>query len=377
VRVDSLPREHVPFVDLAAVHEPLREELLRAIGAVIESGAFTNGPAVTSFEHRFAAYCGTASCVGLSSGLDALRVALLATSIEPGSHVLVPAMTFVATFEAVSQADAVPVPVDVCEQDYCLDAAAAAAALTARTSAIMPVHLYGQMADMRTLAGLATRAGIALVEDACQAHGAWRDGLRPGAASHAAAFSFYPGKNLGAVGDAGALVTNDETLARRATALRDHGQTAKYRHELVGYTARLDTIQAAVLIRKLAFLDAWNAGRRSVADLYLNALDGVGDLVLPDVPDGSTPVWHLFVVRTAYRSRLSDFLAAGGIETGRHYPQPPHLTPAYVSLGHGRGAFPVAERLAREGMSLPIYPGMRPAQAEYVVDRIRTFFAHG
>ena len=368
------PGVAVPFLDLSPMHAPLRDELVREIGALIDSGAFTNGPLVSSFEAAFAAYCGVDHCVGVSSGLDALRLGLLASGLEPGDEVIVPAATFVATLEAVTQAGGVPVVVDVSEGDYCLDPEATSAAVGPRTHALLPVHLYGQLADMRALDAIGESRGIHILEDACQAHGAERDGIRAGAAGSAAAFSFYPGKNLGAAGDAGALVTGDAGTAARVRALREHGQTAKYVHAYEGWTARLDAIQALVLSQKLPLLDGWNEQRRGAARFYDQALEGVGDLVLPAVPLGSSPVWHLYVVRTREPETLAAFLRERGIGTGRHYPDPVHLTGAYEWLGHRHGAFPVAEALARECLSLPMFPGISEAQLAAVADGVRAFF---
>ena len=255
----------VPFVDLGRLNEPIRAEFLEAVAGLVDSGAFVNGPAVGSFERAFASYCGTGEAVGVASGLDALRLALLAGGIQPGDEVIVPAQTFVATLEAVTQAGGTPVPADIGPLDYNLDPAAAEAAVTSRTRFLLPVHLYGQMADMQSLRSVADRAGLAIVEDACQAHGAERDGLRAGGGGLAGAFSFYPAKNLGAMGDAGALTTDDENLAEAVRALREHGQRRKYHHDLEGYTARLDTIQAIVLELKLRLLDGWNEERRAAA----------------------------------------------------------------------------------------------------------------
>jgi dTDP-4-amino-4,6-dideoxygalactose transaminase len=364
----------VPFLDFAPMHRPLKERLVQAIDELLESGAFTNGSWVGEFETAFAEYCEAPTCVGVASGLDALRLALIAGDLQPGAEIVVPAATFVATAEAITQAGGRPVLVDVLDSDYCMDPAAVESALTPRTQWIMPVHLYGQMADMRALRATAARHGVRLIEDACQAHGAERDGVKAGSSSDAAAFSFYPGKNLGAAGDAGALVTNDDELATRVRALREHGQTAKYVHAFEGWTARLDTIQALVLAHKLPHLDAWNEDRRDVARAYEAGLAGVGDLVLPPVAEGSNPVWHLYVVRTADPSALGTALRERGIGTGRHYPDPVHLTAAYEHLGYGRGAFPAAERLARECLSLPIFPGMTGVQVEAVVDGVRSFF---
>ncbi len=274
-------RSTVPFLDLARVHAPIADEVLGDVAELLETGAFTNGPPVAAFEAAFAAYCGAAHCVGVASGLDALRFALIALALEPGDEVLVPALTFIATFEAVTQAGGIPVPVEISAADYGLDPTAAAAAVGPRTRALLPVHLYGRLADMAALGALARQHGLAVVEDACQAHGASRDGLRPGSAGPAA-FSFYPGKNLGAMGDAGALVVDDAGLDRSVRSLREHGQSRKYEHDTIGWTARLDTVQAAFLLRKLPLLDGWNEQRRAAADLYSEGLTGVGDLVLPE-----------------------------------------------------------------------------------------------
>ncbi|HEV3477923.1 MAG TPA: DegT/DnrJ/EryC1/StrS family aminotransferase [Gaiellaceae bacterium] len=375
--VSAEPAVAVPFLDLGVVHRPLKEELLAEIGELIDAGTYTNGPQVAEFERWFAEYCETRHAVGLASGLDALRLALVAGGLEHRDEVIVPANTFVASFEAISQAGGHPVPVDVSEDDWNLDVGLAAEAVTPRTRFVMPVHLYGQLADMRAVAGLAARFRLAVVEDACQAHGAERDGVRAGSAGLASAFSFYPAKNLGAFGDAGALVTDDEQLADKVRALREHGQRAKYRHEFDGWTARLDTIQAIVLLRKLPLLDGWNGERRAVARAYAQRLDGLGDLGLPPVPLGSNPVWHLFVVRTARPDALAEHLRVRGIGTGRHYPEPAHLSGAYSSLGYRDGSFPVAEALAREGLSLPIFPGMSEQQIDAVTEAIEDYFAGG
>jgi dTDP-4-amino-4,6-dideoxygalactose transaminase len=364
----------VPFFDGAAMMDGLKEDLLAELSELIDSGRFINGPQVAEFEASFAAYCQTAACVGAASGLDALRLALIAAGLERGDEVIVPAQTFIATLEAVTQAGGVPVVADVAESDYNLDPDAAEAAVTSRTRFVLPVHLYGQMADMRALGLMAMRHGVALLEDACQAHGAERDGLRAGAESLAGAFSFYPAKNLGAMGDAGALVTDDLELADRVRALREHGQTEKYRHVTAGFTARMDTLQAIVLKHKLPHLESWNDSRRAAARFYTDALEGVGDLRLPPVPEGSNPVWHLYVIRTADPEALAGFLGEQAVATGRHYPEPPHLSAAYAELGHRAGAFPVAEAISREGLSLPMYPGISEAQLTAVVEAISEFF---
>ncbi|MEO5574603.1 MAG: DegT/DnrJ/EryC1/StrS family aminotransferase [Gaiellaceae bacterium] len=369
------PAAVVPFLDLAPLHAPLRAELLAAFGDLIDASAFVNGPAVSAFEAAFAGYCGSRRSVGVASGLDALRLGLIACGVEPGDEVIVPANTFVATLEAVSQAGATPVPADVTETDYNLDVDAVRAAVSERTRYLMPVHLYGQMADMHALLQLAEERGLRVIEDACQAHGAERDGLRAGATGAAAAgFSFYPGKNLGAMGDAGALTTEDEAIADRVLALREHGQTRKYEHDVEGWTARLDAIQAVVLTRKLERLDAWNDLRRHAAAWYDEELNGVGDLRLPQTVEGSTHVWHLYVVRTADPVGFAAHLAARGISTGRHYPEPPHLSRAYAHLGYPKGSFPAAERHASEVVSLPIFPGIAEEQLAAVAHAIADYF---
>ena len=368
-------RSAVPFFDPSTSFAELKPKLIAEISELIDSGAFINGPQVGAFETAFGKYCGANHCVGLASGLDALRLGLIAAGIEPGDEVIVPANTFVATLEGVTQAGGVPVLVDVSERDYNLDPAAVEAALTRRTRFLMPVHLYGQMADMQALRAVAERAGVAIIEDACQAHGAERDGLRAGASGLAAAFSFYPAKNLGAMGDAGALVTTDPELAAITRALREHGQTRKYHHEREGFTARLDTIQAIVLLHKLPLLDHWTEERRAAAAAYSEALDGIGDLVLPAVAVGSKPVWHLYVVRTQEPQRLAEFLDDRGVKTGRHYPEPAHLSPAYAGLGYEQGSFPVTEQVAAGLLSLPIFPGISETQIAAVVDAVTEYYA--
>lgn len=365
---------HVPFLDLARTHAPLVDVFTGEFEALLESSTFVNGKQVETFESEFAKYCGTLDAVGVASGLDALRLALAASDVGTGGEVIVPAMTFVATWEAVSQVGAVPVPVDITDDDYNLDIGAVEAAITSRTIAIVPVHLYGQMAEMDGLLRIASRNGLRVIEDAAQAHGATRDDHVAGASGHAAAFSFYPAKNLGAVGDAGAMTTNDEQIAFRVRALREHGQSRKYHHDEIGWTARLDTIQAAILLIKLGYLNEWNDQRRAIAALYLDALAGVGDLDLPNVPDGSSPVWHLFVVRTTDPVGLADHMSQLGVASSRHYPQPPHMSRAYSSLGYPEGAFPVAEAVGRECISLPIFPAMTETEVLRVTDAVKSWF---
>jgi dTDP-4-amino-4,6-dideoxygalactose transaminase len=366
----------VPFLDLELQHRGVRAEIAQDVETILDSSAFINGPQVAAFEAAFADYCHGEHCVGMASGLDALRLALVCAGVAPGDEVIVPAMTFIATWEAVSQVGAVPVPVDVDAADFGLDPSALVAATTQRTSAVVTVHLYGQMADLRAILRVSEERGLAVIQDAAQAHGAERDGVRAGAVGHSA-FSFYPGKNLGAIGDAGAIVTSDGDLARRARALREHGQERKYHHDEIGWTARLDTIQAAALLRKLPYLDGWNEQRRAVAAQYSAELRDVGDLVLPETATDSVHSWHVYVVRTSDPEGLAAHLRPRGIGTGRHYPEPPHLSAAYAHLDYGVGAFPVAEGVASECLSLPLFPGMTETQVELVVEGIRSWFGGG
>lgn len=365
----------VPFMDLRAIHAPLEGEIFSRLSGLVDRSEFVTGPTVAEFEEAFAAYSGTGYCVGVGSGLDALRLSLQALGLGAGDEVIVPANTFVATFEAVAQVGAIPVPADVSLTDYNLEPSAVEAAVGSRTRVILPVHLYGQMADMNALTEIAHRYSLDILEDACQAHGASRAGRRPGD-QFPAAFSFYPGKNLGAFGDAGAVATNNERLAGHVRMLREHGQREKYLHEEVGWTSRLDAVQAAVLAVKLPHLAAWNDDRRRIAARYDEVLDGVGDLALPPRAAESNPVWHLYVVRTADPERFAASLRDDGVQTGRHYPQPPHLSGAFRHLGRRSGEFPVTEQLAEHSVSLPVFPGMTDAQIHAVGASVRDYFEH-
>jgi dTDP-3-amino-3,4,6-trideoxy-alpha-D-glucose transaminase len=368
------PSYRIPFRNLRGLHVPLRDEILAGISELLDTDAFTNGPQVEEFEHAFAGFCETERCVGVGSGLDALRLGLIATGIEPGDEVIVPANSFIATYAAIRQAGGVPVLVDASERDYNIDVEAAEAAITERTRLLLPVHLHGQMADMRALEGLAERRGLHLVEDACQAHGAVRDGVRAGASGVAAAFSFWPGKNLGAVGDAGCLVTNDAALADHVRALRDHGQVVMFEYEYQGYTARLDTVQAIVLLKKLPHLERWNEERRAIAAFYTSALAGVGDVQTLPVPEGSAPVWYLYPLVSERRARIVEELASRGIRAGRQTRQPAHLAPAFAWLDRRAGEFPLTERLAFDTLFLPLYPGLREEELESVVNAVAAAF---
>jgi dTDP-4-amino-4,6-dideoxygalactose transaminase len=360
----------VPFLDVQATYAELRTELDAAYSRVMRSGQYILGPEVQAFEEAFAAYCGVSYCVGVGNGLDALQIALRAYGIGPGDEVIVPAHTFIATWLAVQTAGATPVPVDVDAVTRNIDAAAVARALSSRTRAIVPVHLYGLPVDMAPLLALARERGIAVIEDAAQAHGARCHGRRAGALADAAAWSFYPGKNLGAFGDGGAITTNDEAIAQEARSMRSYGGTVKYVHETFGLNSRLDPLQAAFLRVKLAHLDEWNGRRRAVAAFYADRLQGLSGLRLPLVPSSVEASWHLFVVEHQERVALMNLLARRGIATLIHYPIPPHLSGVCKPLGWPAGSFPVAEKLAATVLSLPMGPHLTSSQAALVVDAL-------
>jgi dTDP-4-amino-4,6-dideoxygalactose transaminase len=361
---------HVPFVDLKAQAELLGEEYRLVMESIVSRAAYTMGPELTAFEEEFANYCQCDFAVGVSSGTDALKLAYLAAGVGPGDEVIVPVNTFIATAEAVSHVGARPVFVDCQPGTANIDPALIEAAITDRTRAIVPVHLYGQPADMDAIRAIAGKHGVPVIEDACQAHGAEYRGRRTGGLGMAGAFSFYPGKNLGALGDGGAVVTNDADIAAELRLLRNHGQEDKYTHRVVGYCDRLHNLQAGFLSAKLPHLDAWNAARREAAGRYdalLSGVTGVGRLsTLGDV----SHVHHLYVVLVNDRDRVREVLADEGIETGVHYPVPLHLTPAYASLGHAAGDFPAAEALAVRSMSLPMHPHLSSAQTKFVAEQL-------
>lgn len=360
----------VPFVDLAAQQREVDDEVQAGLRRVFDSTAFIGGPDVGLFEQEYAAFTGVSRCVGVGNGTDSLELALRAAGVDPGDEVIVPANTFIATAEAVSRIGAVPVPVDVDPHYLLIDPDAAVAALTDRTRAIMPVHLYGQTAFVEQLESAAARAGIVIIEDAAQAQGAARNGRRAGSLGHAAGTSFYPGKNLGAAGDAGAVVTDDVGLADRVRVLGEHGSPRKYRHTTVGMNSRLDTVQAVVLRAKLARLEHWNGLRRAAAQHYaslLAPLAAEGRVWLPAEAEGNHHVWHLYTIQVQDRDRVLEALGEAGIGAGVHYPVPVHLTGAYAPLGYARGAFPVTEAAADRLLSLPMFPHITPAQQERVV----------
>ncbi len=351
----------VPFLDLGAAYRELQDEIDAAVGESMASGWYIGGPEVERFEREFAAFTDADQCVAVGNGLDALVLSLRALGIGPGDEVIVPSNTYIATWLAVSQVGATPVPVEPREDTFTIAPDRIEAAITPRTRAIMPVHLYGLPADLDPILEIALNRGLRVVEDAAQAHGARYKGRRVGAHGDAVAWSFYPGKNLGAFGDAGAMTTNEPEIADRVRVLRNYGSRVKYVNEVQGYNSRLDPVQAAVLRVKLRHLDDWNERRRGIASRYLTELAGTS-LHLPVIPSWAEPVWHLFVVQTPDRDRLQKSLTEAGIGTLIHYPIPPHRQEAYAALDLPEGRLPLAERMAREVLSLPIGPQMSPDQ---------------
>jgi dTDP-4-amino-4,6-dideoxygalactose transaminase len=360
----------IRFLDLPAAYAELKDELEDAALRTTASGQYVLGPEVTAFEQEFAEYCGARHAIGVGNGLEALRLILLGYGIGSGDEVIVPSNTFIATWLAVSDAGARPVPVEPDPVTHNVTADSVEAAITPRTRAIMPVHLYGQPADMDALAELAERHGVPIVEDAAQAHGALYRGRRTGGLGDAAGFSFYPGKNLGALGDGGAVTTNDDALAEQVRMLRNYGSRQKYHHDVPGTNSRLDSLQAAFLRVKLRRLDEWNARRRAVAARYLELLADVPDVVLPRVADWAEPVWHLFVIRHPRRDAMRELLTEAGVETIIHYPIAPHQTGAYAAA-FGDRDLPVAEQLAREVMSLPMGPHIPESDVERAATAVR------
>ncbi|MDD5034075.1 MAG: DegT/DnrJ/EryC1/StrS family aminotransferase [Methylococcaceae bacterium] len=356
----------VPFLDLKSPHIDLKPQLQQAFDRVLNSGWYILGNEVKQFESEFAEYCEAEHCVGVGNGLEALQLILRAYGIGDGDEVIVPSNTYIATWLAASFAGATAVPVEPIEVTYNIDPSRIEAAITPRTKAIIAVHLYGQPADMDAVNAIAKKQGIKVIEDAAQAHGARYKGRRVGSLGDAAGFSFYPGKNLGALGDGGAVVTSDAELAERIRVLRNYGSQMKYHNEIKGFNSRLDELQAALLRVKLKHLDEWNDRRRIVAGHYNESLSEAG-LKLPYVPEWADPVWHLFVVRTPQREVLQQKLSAAGIGTMIHYPIPPHLQPAYAELGFAVGAFPLAEAMHREVLSLPMGPHLEPWGVNRVV----------
>jgi len=360
----------IPLVDLSLQHRQIADEVEGGLLRVMREGTFILGKDVVEFEERFARFVGAAHCIGVGSGTDALELALRAAGVGPGHEVIVPANTFIATALAVSRAGATPALVDCDPEYHLIDVDQVAARITNRTRAIIAVHLYGQMAPMDALAEVAGRAGIPVLEDAAQAHGARQRGRSAGAIGLAAGTSFYPGKNLGAYGDAGAVTTNDEVLARRIRAFGNYGSDRKYSHPELGFNSRLDSLQAVVLNTKLSLLPVWNSSRCEASRRYDALLEGLDWVRRPSTLPGNEHAWHLYVIRIPRRDAVLRKLNEAGIGAGVHYPAPIHQTGAYEFLGHLSGSFPVAEQAAAEILSLPLFPGIREEQQERVVEEL-------
>jgi len=360
----------VPFLDLKSVNASTEDALEEAFRRVIDSGWYIQGKELEAFEAEFAEYCNVKHCIGVGNGLDAIHLLLEAYGIGPGDEVIVPSNTFIATWLAVTHCGATPVAVEPCEDTYNIDPQGIEDAITARTVAIIPVHLYGQPADMDVINNVAARHKLLVIEDAAQSQGARYHGRPTGSLGNAAATSFYPGKNLGALGDGGAVLTNNNAIAQKVRQLRNYGSPMKYQHDSVGYNSRLDELQAAFLRVKLSELDRCNARRSEIARRYTDALHG-SNIQSPHVPDWTYPVWHLYVVRTTRRDQLQEHLKLHGIETIIHYPIPPHQQNCYAGIVHK--PLPIAELLATEILSLPISPSMSDADVSYIIDKLKSF----
>lgn len=357
---------NIPFLDLGAAYRELQSGIDAAVARTLASGYYIGGPEVEAFEDEFATYCGATHTVGVANGLDALHLALRAMDVGPGDEVIVPSNTYIATWLAVSQCGATPVPVEPDARTYNINPALIEAAISVRTKVILPVHLYGQPADMDPILTIARKYGLRVLEDGAQAHGARYKGQRLGAHGDAVAWSFYPGKNLGAMGDGGAVTTNDSQVAERIQVLRNYGSRVKYVNEVQGYNSRLDPLQASILRVKLTHLDEWNERRSAIAALYQQGLSKCG-LTLPYVPDWAKSVWHLYVVTHPQRNSLHKALNEGGVGNLMHYPIPPHLQQAYAANGYKQGQYPIAEQIARQCLSLPIGPHLGMQGAAQVV----------
>lgn len=365
---------NVPFLSFTPQHGPIREQVLAAIADVYDKQWYVLGDQVRAFETAFAKFNQVSSAIGVANGLDALHLALEALGVGPGDEVIVPSNTYIATWLAISFVGGTPVPVEPNASTYNLDPANLVAAITPRTKGIMPVHLYGQACEMGPIMDIAREHGLWVVEDNAQSQGAaWQGGLT-GSFGAVNGTSFYPGKNLGALGDAGAVTTRDESLATKIRTLRNYGSQQKYYNEVIGHNSRLDELQAAVLSVKLPHLMDWTRQRQEVARSYDQQLAGLGDLILPATAEGATHVYHLYVVRTAHRDALQKYLTEQGIGTLIHYPVPPHLQQAYAHMGIKAGAYPVAEELAQTSLSLPMWPGMVAEQVTAVVTAVKKFY---
>lgn len=364
----------IEFLDLRTPHQDLKDELQSVFMRVLRSGRYILGDELAAFEEEFAGYCGVRHCIGVGNGLDALQLILRGYGVGEGDEVIVPSNTYIATWLAVSCVGAKPAPVEPLMDTCNIDPERIRRAVTPRTKAIIVVHLYGQPADMDAINAIGEEFGLKIIEDAAQAHGATYKGRRVGGLGDAAGFSFYPGKNLGAMGDGGAITTNSDNLASAVRMLRNYGSDIKYRHEAMGFNSRLDELQAAILRVKLKSLDDWNAARSYLAKRYMGLLDGSG-LDLPYVPKWASPVWHLFVVRTRHRDTLQQALEKRGIATMIHYPTPPHLQKAYTGCGYGRGDLPISEMLHDQVLSLPMFPQLGDEAVEEICAAVRAQMA--
>ncbi len=365
----------VPFLDLKSHHDPIKQEVMAAIEEVIDKNAFAGGPYVEKFEGEFAAYCQTDHGIGVGSGTEALWLALLALGVGPGDEVITVPVTFIATAEAISFTGAKPVFVDIEDQTYNMDPEKLESAITSKTKAIIPVHLFGQTADMDPILGIANKHGIPVIEDAAQAHGAEYNGKRAGSMGRLGCFSFYPGKNLGAFGEAGAVVTNDDELKKKIQILRDHGQAKKYYHDVVGWNGRMDGIQGAILSIKLKRLDQATESRRKNANRYNELLQGLESIVLPKEADGRKHVYHIYPIRTFNRDALIEDTKTKGIACGIHYPVPLHLQKAYNKTGVSENSFPISEKCSAEFVSLPMFPELTENQIITVSTELKSQYA--
>jgi dTDP-4-amino-4,6-dideoxygalactose transaminase len=366
---------NVPFLDLKTQYIAIKNEIHAAIDEVMEKTAFAGGPFVAKFENEFAAFCNTKQAIGVGNGTDAIWLSLLALGIGPGDEVITVPNTFIATAEAITYCGAKPVFVDIDEATHTMNPALIKAAITKKTKAIIPVHLFGQTADMDPILAIAREHGLYVIEDACQAHGATYKGRKAGSMGDTGCFSFYPGKNLGAYGEAGAVTTNNDALAEKIRILRDHGQAKKYYHGVIGWNARMDGIQGAILSVKLKYLADWNESRRKHAAEYTRLLSSLANIIKPGEATGNTHVYHIYAIRIKEREKLMAFLAEKGISCNIHYPVPVHLQDAYKSLGLGPGSLPVAEKCASEYLSLPMYAELSAEQISWVAEQIKSFYA--
>lgn len=364
---------NIPFVDLKRQYNSIKEEIDSAVRKTLDSSRFILGENVEAFERELAGYCGTRYAIGVASGTDALNLAIEALGIRQGDEVITVANSFIATADAISRVNAIPVLVDIEQDSYNIDTNQIKDKITHKTKAILPVHLYGQPSDMDRILEIAEKNDLKIIEDACQAHGTLYKGRKVGSFGNIACFSFYPSKNLGAYGDAGAVVTSDIELAEKIRALRDYGQTTKYHHEIIGHNSRLDEIQAAILRVKLKYLDQWNELRRSHAKKYDKLLGEICGIVTPSETDFARHVYHLYVIRHEKRDELKEWLNSKGVATGIHYPKPIHLQNAYKHLGYGEGSFPKTEKHSREVLSLPMFPELTEEEIETVVKLIDSF----